>query len=333
MDFLKTLMLYMTLMTSLAVQEGPLPETVPTPTPLPPYVTATPAPFQTEAPTATPAPSLPPVELLPASSKYETLQYQMRGSDVRKLQRKLIALGYMPAGSDDGAYGYQTYNAVKDFQRANGLEADGVAGPATLTNLYDNPNILPKETPMPVVTATPTPTVPPLESFAVGTLPPPEQEDALVYENALALERIPDAIVINGDTGEIILVSETVDELTMLRNPGVWHTAEGQIVLSLQELVNGFKTWTLMGSSADGVYTLTAAGYQVQIQHIAGETLVLCDGEHVALAPTDVQLQDGVIYVTEDFLKTAIGASTIYDADESSLILFVRDKAMAESAD
>ena len=57
MDFLKTLLAYMALLTTLGVQEGPAQDTIPTPTPLPAHVTATPVPNQTAAPTATPSPT------------------------------------------------------------------------------------------------------------------------------------------------------------------------------------------------------------------------------------------------------------------------------------
>ncbi len=62
----------------------------------------------------------------------ETLsKYGSRGSEVTQIQTKLKRWGYY-TGSIDGIYGTQTLNAVKYFQRKNGLTADGIAGPATL---------------------------------------------------------------------------------------------------------------------------------------------------------------------------------------------------------
>ena len=54
-----------------------------------------------------------------------------RGEEVRKIQTKLKNWGYYN-GSVDGVYGWQTENAVKSFQKKNGLTADGVAGEKTL---------------------------------------------------------------------------------------------------------------------------------------------------------------------------------------------------------
>ena len=58
-------------------------------------------------------------------------KYGSRGSEVTQIQTKLKRWGYYN-GNVDGIYGTQTVNAVKYFQRKNGLTADGIAGPATL---------------------------------------------------------------------------------------------------------------------------------------------------------------------------------------------------------
>ena len=71
--------------------------------------------------TATPAPD----NILKEGSK---------GSDVKALQNKLIELGYL-SGKADGVYGSKTTEAVKAFQRASKLTADGVAGEKTISKL------------------------------------------------------------------------------------------------------------------------------------------------------------------------------------------------------
>ena len=57
-----------------------------------------------------------------------------RGDEVRRIQQKLKSMGYY-TGSVDGIYGTQTQSAVKKFQRDNGLDVDGIAGPKTLSYL------------------------------------------------------------------------------------------------------------------------------------------------------------------------------------------------------
>ena len=66
-----------------------------------------------------------------------TLKRGMRGEDVRRLQARLMELGYkLPKYGADGEYGKETVEAVKAFQLDRGLEADGIAGEATLAALY-----------------------------------------------------------------------------------------------------------------------------------------------------------------------------------------------------
>lgn len=64
-------------------------------------------------------------------------RYGSRGNEVRQIQTKLKNWGYYN-GSVDGVYGTQTVNAVKYFQRRNGLTADGIAGAKTLAAMGIN---------------------------------------------------------------------------------------------------------------------------------------------------------------------------------------------------
>ena len=58
-------------------------------------------------------------------------KYGSRGSEVTQIQTKLKRWGYYK-GNIDGIYGSQTLEAVKYFQRKNGLVVDGIAGKKTL---------------------------------------------------------------------------------------------------------------------------------------------------------------------------------------------------------
>lgn len=68
-------------------------------------------------------------------------KYGSRGSEVTQIQTKLKRWGYYK-GSVDGIYGTQTLNAVKLFQRKNGLVVDGIAGTKTLNamGIYSSSN-------------------------------------------------------------------------------------------------------------------------------------------------------------------------------------------------
>ena len=64
-----------------------------------------------------------------------TLKKGDKNEDVRKMQTRLIELIYLSSGAD-GDFGGKTEAAVKMFQQACGLEANGVAAPETLDALY-----------------------------------------------------------------------------------------------------------------------------------------------------------------------------------------------------
>ncbi|KKI89401.1 N-acetylmuramoyl-L-alanine amidase [Bacillus sp. SA1-12] len=67
---------------------------------------------------------------VPATSNGATLKKGDRGPAVAELQRKLTALGYNTKGVD-GVFGSNTDKAVRQFQKARHLVADGIVGPAT----------------------------------------------------------------------------------------------------------------------------------------------------------------------------------------------------------
>lgn len=136
------------------------PQPSPTPTPTPPAIptpavdglktiddaisSITPTPTMAPIVLASPPPTAEPDYLMtPAPTDVPTLKKNAAGDDVRRMQERLIELGYMRAGANDGQFGTGTENAVRAFQNANGLKADGAAGPKTLTLLFSG-NAKPK---------------------------------------------------------------------------------------------------------------------------------------------------------------------------------------------
>ena len=177
MDMMKTLLIYLSATMALAVQSTSAPKETPTPSPepvavvenaatdteetdttevtaVPPAETSASAAAATEKPTPVPVPTI-----TPNMKGYHNLAMGAKGKDVKKLQEKLIEMKYLPEGAADGAYGRQTYNAVRKFQYYNGLKQDGVAGRATQTNLFENPDVVsnPEATPTPETTPEATP--------------------------------------------------------------------------------------------------------------------------------------------------------------------------------
>lgn len=150
MDLLKTLVLYLSLVFATSVETAPEPSLVPLETPAPTVSVQA-----TATPTPTPKPTPVPTINITPNPAYKTLQVGDRGDQVRAMQEKLIAYGYLK-GEADGAYGNQTRRAVEAFQYQHGLSVDGIAGRNTLTVLYESDEIrmAPEAEPTPTPTAT-----------------------------------------------------------------------------------------------------------------------------------------------------------------------------------
>ncbi|MGO1069115.1 XVIPCD domain-containing protein [Lysobacter sp. CA199] len=69
------------------------------------------------------------------------LKLNERGDAVREMQESLKALGYRDAAGNelnpDGHFGRKSQEALKEFQRDQGIKDDGIAGPTTLQKLKE----------------------------------------------------------------------------------------------------------------------------------------------------------------------------------------------------
>lgn len=94
------------------------------------------------------------------------------GADVYWVQMRLTELGYY-SGSVTGTYRSGTQKAVKAYQRAMGLSADGVAGKNTLTRMYNDARN--EATATPKISEMPTPPIAPAATAAPATQAPAPQ--------------------------------------------------------------------------------------------------------------------------------------------------------------
>ena len=85
---------------------------------------------------------------LEAQAQYETLEQGDQGDSVQALQERLTQLGYL-TDPYDGMYGSTTADCVSRFQTANGLEATGIADPATQAALFASGALREDGTPLP----------------------------------------------------------------------------------------------------------------------------------------------------------------------------------------
>lgn len=350
MDFLKTLMLYMSLTFATSMQAAPTPEVTPVPT-------AAPAVVETAAPVETPgidiAVTLPPAQTpqpeptdvpeptITPNTGYRNVKSGDRGDQVKKLQQRLIELGYLEEGSADGAFGNQTRRAVIAFQEANGLTADGIAGDATQTHLYENPNVKEnpnRPTPTPEVTFTPEPTATP-EVTAVPeatiaplteSVPQPSAEAAPSADPA-DRQWLWQASIVFNDGGAPLVCLRQQDGVTVTSNPRLYQLADGSIQLSLTDLVAAIEDWDM--TSDENLIALNASGYVVTLMRIGNSYACMVDGQSVTLSASEAALVDGDPCVTTSFLEKALGATTIWDAEESTLIIRLQPKELAAATD
>ena len=119
---------------------------------------------------------------MPTPKLNTVLQRGNTAIQVKLLQQRLTSLGYIV--SDDGIFGSTTEKQIKDFQKLNGLTADGIAGKETLTLLYSNDAVryhtvtavpvTPAPSPSPSAGATAEVLFTPLSTIPVITLAPDE---------------------------------------------------------------------------------------------------------------------------------------------------------------
>ncbi|HEX2040232.1 MAG TPA: peptidoglycan-binding domain-containing protein, partial [Acidimicrobiales bacterium] len=80
-------------------------------------------------------------------AEHPVLRLGSKGVAVAQLQEALNAAGAQPKVDADGDFGPRTASAVRNFQKAHGLDADGIVGPKTWDTLSFAPLQLTEEPP------------------------------------------------------------------------------------------------------------------------------------------------------------------------------------------
>lgn len=338
MDFLKTLLVYMTATLAASMQGEPLPEATPTPT-APPIAIVTPAPdatAATEVPTitvagvpvvvtATPVPQ----PTITPNTSYKNLSQGDRGDSVKKVQERLIELGYL-TGKADGAYGGQTRRAVLRFQYYNGLNQDGVAGRATQTILFESEDVVPypgAATPTPAPTESPDEEPPTLEAVAAATAeveatvtPTPDPSptatpSAVSSVTVTPVENV--SVTLNGNRLTLLSMEGNV---TTNVSPKVYTAESGDVYISLDDLMAAVPAWTKTAVTEDSFHIAlnshsvtigkTEAGYQTWLNDV-----------YTPATAGDFALDGETLLVRLSFLQNFCGLHADYDSSTQTLTL------------
>ena len=302
MDFLKTLMLYMTMTFATTVQGAPTPAITPEPTPAPTEVVASVLPdVETTAdiaPTLTPAPgeATPAPRVTPTPNKaYKILRKGDRGDNVKKLQERLIELGYL-TGKADGAYGNQTRRAVLLFQSANGLTRDGDF-------------VTPTPVPGPTATVTPEP--------AEATIAPPVE---IVAPAPTLLEGVTVTL-----DGENLTFLHQDNGVTTSAAPRVYQDVDGYVYILLNDLCAAVPGWSLSTDDLGDIIFATE-GWEAMISEQEGVFTATAGGKELTLEDGEVRMLQGKLLVRVTFLEKAMGATVLYNEDDGTLAIALAAK-------
>ncbi len=208
--------------------------------------------------TAPPKPAASPSTAIAPSTTRPILQAGASGSAVVELQALLTLLGYYN-GTVSGTYDDATATAVRQFQTAAGIQADGVTGLETWTRLLPPAPPLPIATPTPApsssnpaaptsadafpmpnaqATSAPAPTTPPAAQPAPKTAPPKTAPPKTPTPTATAATTVPMPILRVGMSGPAVTrLQERLKALGYLQGAidGVFGPATETAVKAAQE--------------------------------------------------------------------------------------------------
>ena len=198
-----------------------------------------------------------------------------------------------------------------------------MAGKSTQTRLFDDPDVIPNPE---VITPSPEPTATP---DAYGLIPLPENP----REIWRSMEKAQTIF-----NGSVQMVTEEH------RAPQVFMRGS-QMIFNLSDLLAS--TGTEYAQDAPFSLAFTLQGYEVNIallERVAtdrqAEDTSYVDGFSVTIGDTpseirqgDVMWEDGVWYVTDDFIRTVLHGECRWDAEENTEVITVRDISLAQATD
>ena len=176
------------------------------------------------------------------------LRIGARGPAVEKIQQALIDSGFpLPEFGVDGIFGSETQGAVQRYQRAHGLDPDGIVGPLTMGELDRQ---FAGGSPAPA----PAPTTPTQPGPSPAPTSPPSASESIASETVVALP--------TPKTRTDIGVGEKVD-LTHAPGSATWTTTGGKL-----NATTGVKVRLTAPDTAQTI-TVTAGAASIDFKVIA----------------------------------------------------------------
>ncbi len=99
---------------------------------------------------------------------------------------------------------------------------------------------------------------------------------------------------------------------------------DGRIRISLDDLVSCLEQWTL---TDDGTVVLEAEGHTLGIYNEDAGSAATVDGKEIPMLPSDFDFGNEGHFISAAFLAEALGGESLWDAEESTLILRIPEAA------
>ena len=187
---------------------------------------------------------------------------------------------------------------------------------------------IPEETEEPDVSAEPEPEEEPDIAWD------PDETEPDIIENvdldAEVYEEITAAIALNESDGPLEFVT-TEDGVPLTANPRLSRNGN-RIRVSLDDLCECVEKWKLTDDGVGSV-VLEAAGYTLVIYNEDSGCSATVDGKQISMKDDDFDFMTDGHFIDAEFLASALKGEAVWEEEENTLMLRIRDREAVESAD
>ena len=162
----------------------------------------------------------------------------------------------------------------------------------------------------------------------------PEEEREEIIENvdldADVYETIIGSVALNESNGPLEFVA-TEDGVPVTAKPRLMQNG-AKIRVSLDDLCQCAEGWQLTDDGV-GTIVLEAAGYTLAIYNEENGCSATVDGTEIPMKDDDLDFLTEGHFINAEFLATALKGEAVWEPEESTLMLRIKDKAERETSD